>query len=198
MGIKGYNERGRSMFSDAENKSRETIIVDGEVVKLKTSHYWDSRFCETVNPQNVIKENSKRLIKETLSDEGININIRDVPQECGSHVIPDSGIVLSLSYHHYDNLVETRSGIKIKIPDAPKEFWLVFFSWKKIKNHPSDEYHPLHDWYSRGASDGYGDGYWDRSEDADYSEPPEFPSEEARAAYQLGYENGHANGVMDE
>lgn len=62
----------------------------------------------------------------------------------------------------------------------------------------SDVGHPLHSWFSKGASDGYGDGYWDRSEDAGYSEPPEFPSEEARDAYQLGYANGHANGVMDE
>jgi hypothetical protein len=62
----------------------------------------------------------------------------------------------------------------------------------------SDVGHPLHSWFSRGASDGYGDGYWDRSEDADYSEPPDFPSEDAKTAYELGYETGHTNGMMDE
>jgi hypothetical protein len=62
----------------------------------------------------------------------------------------------------------------------------------------SDVAHPLHSWFVRGASDGYSNGYWDRGENEDYIASPDFPSKEAEQSYQRGYENGFANGMMDE
>lgn len=100
-----------------------------------------------------------------------------------------------------DNEYETLEGNRwdsIVMDNIPKNYFYPEISIREIKDRPSDELHPLHGWFCKGASDGYGDGYWDRSKDADYSTPPEFPSDDAKTAYELGYEAGHANGVMDE
>lgn len=82
--------------------------------------------------------------------------------------------------------------------NIPKNYFYPEISIREIKDCPSDEYHALHKWYSLGANHGYGDGYWQRDPETPYHEQPEFPSEEAKQAYQLGYDNGFANGVYEE
>lgn len=147
-------------------------------------------------PVKVTSSLRKELSRKLYTDYGIR-----KPAKFKGLVAVVQNLEIKIRWQLDTNEYETVDGNSwdsVIIDNIPKNYFYPEITIREIKDHPSDEYHPLHSWYSRGANDGYGDGYWDRSEDADYSEPPEFPSEEARAAYQLGYDNGHANGVMDE
>ena len=71
-----------------------------------------------------------------------------------------------------------------------------------MKSPYRDENHPLHHLYNEGCGHGYQDGIssWDQEEGQDPSSKwkGEEYSGEQRLAYEEGYDNGYANGSMEE